>query len=191
MKKYSSFLIASVLALLVAGALTFRITSRKAHFDKVVREALSTSEGYDQRFIDMVNRLENELALRASFGYIGQKDPLTGKERFVVPYTAPKRRIGRNPQPTVARAPDAAPAPVDVDNVKLTAIIFDDTKSTYTAIIMDGERSFATDVGDKVAGRTITRITQDRIFMEDNSFYYFYDITGNKGKKAKDGAVQQ
>jgi len=122
----------------------------------------------------MVNRLEEELATRASFGYTGGKDPMTGKIRSVArTYIKPKKvKAGK-------------PVEEAVDPYKLTAIIFDDESQKYTAIIMMGERSFAVEVGDKVGERNIYRITSDRIFMESDSFYYYYDISGKKGKKKK------
>ena len=174
MRKYTTLIVTIVIALLTAGVLAVRSTMQRNHFDKTVREALKTSEGYDQRFIDMVNRLENELALRASFGYSGQKDPMTGKERTVV----------RNPVKKIRKSATKKEAPVvAVDSVKLTAIIYDDDKKEYTAIIMVGERSFAIEVGDFVVGRKVTSISNERVVMEDESTYYMYDITGHKGKR--------
>lgn len=161
----------AVCAVITAGALLARITFQKRHFDKTVSEALKTSEGYDQKFIDMVNRLEYELALRASFGYSGQKDPMTGKERRVV------QRIRRKRKKT-----EKKPEPPAVDSVKLTAIIYDDDKNEYTAIIMVGERSFAIETGDYVVGRKITTINGERVIMNDEDALYIYDITGEKSK---------
>lgn len=172
MKKYRLTIVAALLAVLTAGALLVRITFQKRHFDKTVSEALKTSEGYDQKFIDMVNRLEYELALRASFGYIGQKDPMTGKERRVV-----RRRIWKKKKKT-----EKKPEPPAVDSVKLTAIIYDDVKKEYTAIIMVGERSFAIETGDYVVGRRITTINNERVIMNDDNALYIYDITGEKSK---------
>ncbi len=163
MKKYASILIASALALLLAVVVIFRINARKTEFDRSVREALSTSEGYDEQFIEMVNNLEDELARRASFGYEGGKDPMTGRTRRVV---KPKRVVRRR---TKKKA---------VDPVKLTAIIFDDRNRQFTAIVMDGERSYSVEVGDRVRDRRITDITSENVIMKSSSKAYVYDIYG-------------
>jgi hypothetical protein len=173
MKKYQLTIVATILAVITAGALMARITFQKRHFDKTVSEALKTSEGYDQKFIDMVNRLEYELALRASFGYSGRKDPMTGKERQVVR----QRHVWKKKKKT-----EEKPELPAVDSVKLTAIIYDDAKNEYTAIIMVGERSFAIETGDYVVGRRITTINSERVIMNDEEATYFYDITGEKAK---------
>jgi hypothetical protein len=148
---------------------------QKQHFDKTVKEALKITDGYDQQFIDMVNRLEHELTLRASFGYIGGKDPMTGKERIVVTQkVAPKSkpRIDQNTQTPVT---EIAPS----DSVRLTAIIYDDMKKLYTAIIMVGERSFAIDAGDIILGRKVTTVNDSIVIMQQGSRMYVYDIAGN------------
>ncbi len=163
MKKYASILIASALALLLAVAVVYRINARKSDFDRSVREALKTSEGYDEQFIDMVNKLEDELAQRASFGYQGGKDPMTGRTRRVVP---PKRVIKRTTKRKF------------IDPVKLTAIIFDDRNRQFTAIVMDGERSYSVEIGDRVRDRRITEITSDNVIMKSASKTYVYDIYG-------------
>lgn len=180
MNKYTTMIAASVLAVITAGGLTLRVYLQKRHFDRTVNEALKTSEGYDQRFIDMVNRLENELALRASFGYSGQKDPLTGKERLVVQSRPQQRRPA-----AVKVTQKNEPAPPAVDSVKLTAIIFDDVKKSYAAIMMVGERSFAVESGDYVVGRLVTTITGERVVMEDDDAYFIYEITGTKTRRDK------
>lgn len=174
MKKYQSIIVSAVLAVVIAGGLAIRITLQKRHFDKTVHEALKTSEGYDQKFIDMVNRLEYELALRASFGYSGQKDPMTGKERRVV-----RNRVVRK------RNQGSVKQPAAVDTVKLTAIIYDDEKNEYTAIIMVGERSYAIEKGDHVVGRMVTVINNERVIMSDDDALYLYDITGKKIKRKR------
>ena len=124
----------------------------------------------------MVNRLEEELATRASFGYTGGKDPMTGKIRRVA------RRITRQ-----KKSLPVTPTPVvePPDPFKLTAIIFDDEQNRYTAIVMKGERSFAVEVGDVVGDRKIQKITSERIFMDSDSLLYYYDISGKRGKKNK------
>ena len=179
MNKYGLLIAVSIMTALAATGLAVRSFLQRAHFDRTVNEALKTSEGYDQKFIDMVNRLEYELALRASFGYIGKKDPMTGKERIVVRSPIHIRRPA-----TVKKAAEPTPA-APVDSVKLTAIIYDDEKKNYTAIIMVGERSFAIEVGDYVVGRKIITINNERVIMEDDKSFYSYDIRGSKGKRDK------
>jgi hypothetical protein len=158
-------------------------------FDGTVREALKTSEGYDQAFIDMVNKLEEELMMRASFGYAGRKDPMTGTTRMVV--AAPARFAPVRGGRAAARAPEAgqpaeeAPKAAEVDPVRLTAIIYDNTRKTYTAVVMDGERSYSVDVGDKLAGRQIVSITNDHIVMETAAERFTYNISGGKSKVSK------
>jgi hypothetical protein len=168
---------ASILALLLAGAIIYRIITVKHQFDSVVRESLKTTEGYDQKFIDMVNRLEQVLAMRASFGYSGGKDPMTGTKRQVVQMLPTLPMLKKNGQPV---------APQDMDQVKLTAIIGDATGKKITAVIMDGERSYSVDPGDVIAGRKITKITNEGIYMENDSLYFFYDIYGKKGTRLKE-----
>ncbi len=173
MKKYSTLIAAAVLALLLAGGMSARIYLQRKQFDATVHKALTVSEGYDKDFINMVNRLEVELATRASFGYTGGKDPMTGKIRRVA------RRIFSTKK-TVPLIPAET-----ADPFKLTAIIFDDAQKKYTAIVMKGERSFAVDVGDKVGDRNIQKITSERVFMTSDSLIYYYDISGKAGKRSK------
>jgi hypothetical protein len=175
MKKYTSLIVASILTIIVACSLFARISMQKQHFDKTVKEALKITEGYDQQFIDMVNRLEHELALRASFGYIGGKDPMTGKERIVVTQKAPPKSKPRNGTSTPATVAETAPS----DSVRLTAIIYDDLKKLHTAIIMVGERSFAIDAGDVIIGRKVTTVNDSLVIMQQGSRTYIYDIAGN------------
>ena len=179
MKKETTIIIAAVLALALAVGLFIRLTLQRTDFEKVRREALKTSEGYDQKLINTVNRLEEELATRASFGYQGRKDPMTGKTRMVVlPQKAPVAKKG-------AVKGAVTEAPVYIDPIKLTAIIFDDEQKKFTAVVMDGERSFSVEVGDKVRNRKITQITDQMIFMEDDAIFYVYDIHGNSKTKNK------
>jgi hypothetical protein len=185
MKQHQLLLFASFLAVVLSAVIIFRAVSAKSHFDRSVREALKTSEGYDQRFIDRVNRLEDILATRAQFGYTGGKDPMTGTKRQVV---QPKKvNPVKSRRPAAPRAANAAvQGPVEeADPVKLTAIIADASGKKITAVIMDGERSLSVDPGDRIAGRTITKITNDGIYMETSNAFYFYDIYGNVVKKDK------
>ncbi|KMQ50780.1 hypothetical protein CHISP_2303 [Chitinispirillum alkaliphilum] len=175
MKQYSTQIVASVLALILAFALTARIRYQRNFFDQMVTDALETSEGYDQRFIDLVQKLEYELTLRASFGYTGQKDPMTGRERVVLVQTPPVRR-----QPVRREVKQE-----EVDPIRLTAIIYEEERGVHTAIVMDRDRSYSVEMKDQVAGRTISRITASKIFMEDDKAIYYYDIDGSKGKELK------
>ncbi len=174
MKKNTPLTTAAILAVILALGLAVRMQIQKSNFDKLVREGQKTSEGYDQKFIAMVEALEEELTMRASFGYEGGKDPMTGKKRKVV---LPVRR--RKPK-KAKKGPKKV-----IDPVKLTAIIFEDEKRRFTAVVMDGERSFSVEVGDRVRGRKITRITNEAIFMEDRIAYYKYDIYGASKRKKK------
>ena len=189
-KKYSVMIFACVLALILAGYMIHRVDSQKRTFDKTVRDALRTSEGYDQAFIDMVNRLEDELAERASFGYAGRKDPMTGTVRVVAaPVRTPGRRAAAVRQAAQTQTEEAVSEevkPVEViDPVRLTAIIFDNARNTFTAVVMDGERSYSVDVGDRVAGRRIMRITAQEIMMESDTERFTYHILGDKKRVQK------
>jgi hypothetical protein len=184
-KQNQLILIGSLLAFVISAIVVYRTLSVKSNFDQSVTESLKTSEGYDQRFIDMVNRLEDLLATRAKFGYSGGKDPMTGTIRQVVqPQPVPVApKTSKQPKNAAATAPVAAAGPVDP--VKLTAIIGDAAGRKFTAVVMDGERSFSVDPGDVVAGRKISRITNEGIYMESETDQYFYDIYGNIVKKSK------
>jgi hypothetical protein len=187
-------LAASLLALVLAGYLCTRVEGRKREFNGTVKEALKTSEGYDQAFIDMVNRLEEELMMRASFGYAGRKDPMTGTVRSVAaaparfaPVRGARGAAARGAQPAApaVEAEEEAPLVAEVDPVRLTAIIFDNTRKTYTAVVMDGERSYSVDVGDRVAGRHIVRIGSEDITMESATERFTYNLSGAKTRGGK------
>jgi hypothetical protein len=182
MKEHMLLLVASIIALSLAIAISVRISVQKNDFNKIVHDALETSEGYDSKFIQMVNKLEDELAMRASFGYYGQKDPMTGKIRTVV---QPKITKPGRTRSAPAASGEKTVEYQDSDPVKLTAIIFDDDKKIHTAIVMDGERSYSVETGDKLRDRHITRITNDVIFMESATTLYRYDIFGNSSAKEK------
>jgi hypothetical protein len=175
LKKQTTLVASAVLALLLTIVVVLRILSVQNSFDQTVRQSLQATAGYDKDFIGMVNRLEQELANRASFGYQGGKDPMTGRVRSVVVQAQPQA------SPVTSRAQAAAPrveTEKPLDPVKLTAIIFDDKSNRYTAVVMDGERSYSLEVGDRVRGRVIRKITGDIIVMEGDSLYYQYDIFG-------------
>jgi hypothetical protein len=194
MKQHRLLLASTVIAVVLSLFIIYRSFSASANFDQAVHESLKTTEGYDQRFIDRVNRLEELLATRAQFGYSGGKDPMTGNKRQVVqikaPPPAPVRTYHAQQQAgTVPEAAPAAPA-VQADQMRLTAIIADATGRKITAVIMDGERSFSVEQGDLVSNRKITRITNEGIYMESDSMMFFYDIYGNVVRKSKEsGAV--
>jgi hypothetical protein len=189
MKQHRILIIASVVAVLLSIVMIFRTFSARDQFDLAVSESLKTTEGYDQRFIDRVNRLEELLATRAQFGYSGGKDPMTGTRRQVVQprAEAPSKPIVKSDGTIQAPAP--TPAAANPDRVKLTAVIADATGKKITAVVMDGERSYSVDAGDKVAGRRILRITNEGIYMESDSMLYFYDIYGNVVKRNKESGT--
>jgi hypothetical protein len=189
--KTNPFATAAVLALILSLGLTFRIFSQQSGFRSVVVQSLATSEGYDQKFIDLVNHLEDILTHRASFAYPGGKDPMTGKRREVamVSTTPTQYRLattkGVNKDETTPAKPDQEKTVgLPVDRVKLTAIIADDY-GQHTAIVMDGERSVSVDVGDTVSGRKVLKITAKEITMESEAAIYSYDISGNRNYQEK------
>jgi hypothetical protein len=195
--RVSSFSIAAVLAMILALGLALRIYSQSNGFHAMVNQSLATTEGYDQKFIDMVDRLEDALTRRASFAYPGGKDPMTGRRREVAEpgAVAPSRTVAAAPRPMQAgktksagkAKPDSSfqlPAAPPPDKVKLTAIIADDY-GQHTAIVMDGERSLSVDVGDMVGARKVTKVTSKDITMEDDSAIYVYDLAGNRSYQKK------
>jgi hypothetical protein len=97
MKQHQLLLTASILAIVVSLIIGFQAIASKVKFDRSVSESLKTSEGYDQRFIDRVNRLEDLLATRAQFGYSGGKDPMTGTKRQVVQQKPPPKKTAAKP----------------------------------------------------------------------------------------------
>jgi hypothetical protein len=186
--KLSAFQGAAIVAFFLALAITVRITLVHGDFQRTVRQSLSTSEGYDQKFIDLVNHLEDVLTTRASFSYPGGRDPMSGRQRVMA--EAPKsvtptaRRITQGTAPATASgakaaAPANAPAtPAEApDPFKLTALIADDF-GRYTAIVMNGERSMSVDVGDAVGDRTVTRISAREIVLESPTTTITYGLNG-------------
>jgi len=193
MDKYAILVVTVLLAVVLSAYAAYRVDDRSKEFNKTVRETLKISEGYDQQFIDMVLKLEDELAERASFGYAGRKDPMTGTTRVVAarPVVQPRATGGGRARAAAAAQPvqEVATAPVQVmeepDPVRLTAIIFDNTRNTYTAIVMDGTRSYSVAVGDRIAGRRVTRITNEDIFMENERERFVYNIMGGSTRIQK------
>jgi hypothetical protein len=199
--RVSSFSVSAALAMVLALGLALRIYSQSNGFHAVVTQSLATTEGYDQKFIDMVDHLEDVLTRRAGFAYPGGKDPMTGRRREVADPAAaepsPRRPAVAQTRPNAAKTkvggpkapakPDSAasePAAAPVDKVKLTAIIADDY-GQHTAIVMDGERSLSVDVGDMVGPRKVTKITSKEITMEDDTAIYGYDLAGTRAYQRK------
>lgn len=179
---------AAGLALILALGLTARIFSQYSGFRKVVNESLATSEGYDQKFIDLVNHLEDVLTTRASFPYLGGKDPMTGRRREVAAVLMQEARrpasTTKSPIAREAAKPDTAALEEPKDKVRLTAIIADDY-GQHTAIVMDGERSQSVDVGDSVGNRKVIRITGKELTMEDDSTVFIYSLSGTRSQQRK------
>jgi hypothetical protein len=185
MKHYLIVIYASITALIVAAVFGFGIRSRSTDFKRTVNAALSASVNYDDDFVKMVDRLERELATRASFGYEGGKDPMTGLVRQVV--TVTPQNVPKRAPVTKAENPDSAkkaaaslPEPEPIDSIRLTAIIYDADAKNYTAVVMSGERSFSVNVGDRVTDRTIRSITEAAIVMDTDSLMYRYDVSGKR-----------
>lgn len=193
--RFNPFATAAALAMVLALGLALRVFSQNSGFRHEVIQSLATTEGYDQKFIDMVNNLEDVLTVRASFSYPGGKDPMSGRRREVVSHApaAVPRRSAASAAPAMSAKPSKAesdtatlPAPhaSPADLVKLTAIIADDY-GQHTAIVMNGERSMSVDIGDLVGSRKITRITSKEVTMEDDTAIYGYDIAGKKSYQRK------
>jgi hypothetical protein len=181
-KNNSMAILIPILITALAIALFVRVFLYRQSFDEMVRRSHRNTVGYDQKLISVVTRLERELAERASFGYTGGKDPMTGTTRQVV---RPARRAPVRKAPVrTAAAPDTVtekkPAP---DPVRLTAIIFDDERQKHTAIIMDGERSVSVEMGDRVRDRRVTLITDKAVYMESPTAEYRYDVFGKRERR--------
>ncbi|MDR2592480.1 MAG: hypothetical protein LBC59_06715 [Chitinispirillales bacterium] len=179
MDKYNLLVSACVLAAILSVVSVCLIRGQKAAFYSTVNTSLQVSEGYDSQFIDLVNRLEDELAGRAGFGYAGQKDPMTGATRAVAERPAAGGGTRRAAVQAEAGAWTAA------DPVRLTAIIFDNGKNAFTAVVMNGERSYSVEVGDRVADRRVTKITTSEIYMESDNYRYVYGILGGNSRTPK------
>src|SRR3954468_16405217 len=110
--KYSPFAAAAALAMILALGLSLRIFSQHNGFSRIVNESLATSEGYDQKFIDLVDHLEVVLTRRASFAYPGGKDPMTGRRREVASEDETYKRAAapKSPSAVLVAATKGAPA---------------------------------------------------------------------------------
>ncbi len=182
-----SFII-SLVAIILAMVLVVRIVSSEQKFDSEVKVSHSASAGYDREFIDLVNRLEKELALRARFGFKGKKDPMTGRKRVIaepaeiapvkfasIAVSSPAEKSGK----VKDKKPVANPVvKAVVPSVRVTAIIFDDLKNSYTAMIMDGDRSLVLEIGDRFNQKTVTAITNGTLTVSDSQNSYTYDLRG-------------
>jgi hypothetical protein len=165
------------LAFFFACGIALRMFLAKSHFEKTVEDSYMTTEGYDKKFIALVDRLENILATRASFGYPGGKDPMTGQTRQVISFKAPSRAVAGTGRREAVKEQG--------DPFKLTALIYNEKDKKFTAVIMDGERSFSVEDGDVIGGRKISSVTKDGLYMESNTQLFFYDIYGNRKSKPK------
>jgi hypothetical protein len=174
----------SITALVVSAVFGFGVRARSVDFNQSVSKALSSSVNYDNQFIAMVDRLEKELATRASFGYEGGKDPMTGLVRqVVVMHPEAQKPAGGDIKALTDTSDKNRPAVAafePADSIRLTAIIYDAEAKNYTAVVMSGERSFSVNVGDRVTDRTIRSISEVAIVMETDSLSYRYDVSGKR-----------
>ncbi len=171
-----------ILVTALAIGLFARMYLYRRSFDEMVRRSHRSTVGYDRKLINVVTRLERELAERASFGYTGGKDPMTGITRQVVqPMRKPVRKT--SPVTKVATEDTVREVTEEPDNVRLTAIIYDDQRQKHTAIIMDGERSLSVEMGDRVRDRRITLITDKALYMESPTMEYRYDVFGKRERR--------
>ncbi len=200
-------IIAALLVFSLSSVLVLRVFALESNFEQESARFKIETGSYDKDFIAMVDRLEMELAERASFPYLGGKDPMTGKTRILVARSEPykngkkglRKPVVKQETPLVANsAPVIEDAPAIIqpepvveqiqtipDPVRLTAIIYDDFKKAFTAIMMVGERSFSVELGDKVHGRVTREISAQRVILEDAGRAYNYDISGNISNRAK------
>ena len=209
MKSNKLMVVAAVSVVLVSSICIARIMSLEVDFDQESAKMKLETGTYDFDFTKMVDRMEVELEDRASFPYLGGKDPMTGKTRIMVANVqTPKngRKYGLKPsakvnapqaqpsQPVIEQVAQAhvqsvalepEPPAVVQDPVRLTAIIYDDFKKAYTAIMMVGERSFSVEVGDRLHGRVTREISVQKVTLEDADRTYQYDISGNISNRAK------
>lgn len=203
MRDKKLLILSALLVAIIASSVLARIKNLEDQFNKDAARMKAQTASYDQDFISMVNRLETELAARASFPYLGGKDPMTGKIRYVVEApVAPKTKangkkntkVAKHEEPVEQPTPVVAP-PVDTvetkpataikDPVRLTAIIYDDFKKAFTAIMMVGERSYSVEVGDKINGRITKQINAKQVTLEDDQKAYQYDISGKISNRVK------
>ena len=177
MKLGKGFIPGIVLTILLAIGLLIRMSCLRSGFDQTVEGMLATSEGYDQKFINMVWDLEDELAMRAMFGYQGGKDPMTGQERQVAMKRKPTMQ---HPSVRKTKAPKKTR-----DVFRLTAIIYDDKSKQHTAILKVGDRSYSAEEGERIHNRIIRKITDKVVYMEADTLLYKYDLFGGIAVRKK------
>lgn len=185
--KVNPFAAAALLALALSVGLAMRIHSQSQGFRHVVTQSLATTEGYDQKFIDLVTHLEEVLTTRALFPYPGGRDPMTGRRREVAASVLAVPAAVKPPSRKAAATPAPSPSPAlqqEADPIRLTAIIADDY-GQHTAIVMDGERSLSVDVGDDIRGRKVVRITGRDLTLEDATAVFVYGLNGSKHQQRK------
>lgn len=172
--KWNPFFGAAAFAFVLGFILLLRSYFLHDQFQTTVFQSQLSTEGYDKKLVDLVRHMEDILATRASFGYGGEKDPLTGKTRQVVLPEASKRKVA-----TKENSNPSLNIKDEVDPVRLTAIVTDDY-GINTAVVMDGERSLSVDAGDTVNGRRVIKITKESVIMEKDGVQYYYDVSGKK-----------
>jgi hypothetical protein len=194
--KFNAYHGTALIAFLLGLWMFVRITLVHNQFQHTVRQSLMSSEGYDQKFIDLVNHLEDVLTTRASFSYPGGKDPMTGRQREVAEYVpaAPVKRSSVSHPASTGGTAGAAPSSkvgsastgpaATADLFRLTALIADDF-GRYTAIVMNGERSMSVDVGDLVGNRRVLRISAKEIVLTSETEAYTYGLNGGRSVAPK------
>lgn len=199
MKDKKLLILSAILVAIISSAVLLRIATLENQFKLDAARMKAETANYDQEFITMVNRLESELATRANFPYLGGKDPMTGKIRYVVAEPPKPKQNGKSKPTKVTKVEpesntqkpmvtDSTPAiaiPPPKDPIRLTAIIYDDFKKAFTAIMMVGERSYSVEVGDKINGRLTKQITAQQVILEDAQKSYQFDISGNISNRVK------
>jgi len=174
----------SLAAIILAIVLVVRIVTSEQKFSTEVQKSHSVSAGYDREFIGLVNRLERELALRAQFGFKGKKDPLTSRRRVIAePAEVAPVQVASIAVRSSSRSAKVIPQPVGTaksptPTVRVTAIIFDDSKNKYTAMVMEGDRSQVLEVGDAYGYRKVTAISSSSVTISDVQNSYTYDLRG-------------
>jgi len=191
-RKYQQMILVTIFVFVVAAVVMLRLESHHDEFKQESLKIKAQTQSYDQDFIAMVDRLEAELAERASFPYLGGKDPMTGKVRTVVappPATQSNKPITKTvEQKAAVPEPGNDSAVVDVpeiDPVRLTAILFDDFKKVFSAIMMVKERSYSVEVGDKIHNRTVKSISANLVVLESDQRTYQYNISGEISNRVK------
>lgn len=195
MKK--SFLI-SLAALILAAVMVYRISAIDRSFSAEVKKSQSASAGYDVAFINLVNHLEKELATRAQFGFSGDKDPFTGRQRMIAAPVAepikvasiavPGKKVDTKSVKPAGKAKPVASRPSS-PAIRVSAIIYEQTKNSYTAIVMEGDRTLTLEVGDVFGSLKVTAITGTSFTCSDSKSEYTYDLRGQVSIRVIQSAV--